>query len=163
MSSTRRRRKLLYGWLQELGVGRGLAGPWLGLGGHGVWERAHALGESPKLLPLLALQAELDISLVVGVLHPHLQRVQAVLDLHDLTVPLLDLNQNKQTTLRGERERNVLFNDTLNTFYLQLYGVRHMVKDHSDSKKGNFICNLVLLDLNSEQITLKGEREKCFI
>ena len=26
-----------------------------------------------------------------------------------------------------------------------------MVKDHSDSKKGNFICNLVLLDLNSEQ------------
>ena len=39
-----------------------------------------------------------------------------------------------------ERERNVLFNDTLNTFYLRLYGVRHMVEDHSDS-----------------------EREKCFI
>ena len=36
-----------------------------------------------------------------------------------------------------ERERNVLFNDTLNTFYLQLCGVRHMVKDHSDSEKGN--------------------------
>ena len=34
---------------------------------------------------------------------------------------------------RGERERNVLFNDALNTFYLRLYGVRHMVKDHSDS------------------------------
>ena len=33
------------------------------------------------------------------------------------------------------RERNVLFNDALNTFYLRLYGVRHMVKDHSDSKK----------------------------
>ena len=31
----------------------------------------------------------------------------------------------------------VLFNDTLNTFYLRLYGVRHMVKDHSDSEKGN--------------------------
>ena len=31
------------------------------------------------------------------------------------------------------RERNVLFNDALNTFYLCLYGVRHMVKDHSDS------------------------------
>ena len=27
----------------------------------------------------------------------------------------------------------VLFNDALNTFYLRLYGVRHMVKDHSDS------------------------------
>ena len=45
---------------------------------------------------------------------------------------------------KGERERNVLFNDTLNTFYLRLYGVRHMVKDHSDSEKGR-------------------EREKCFI
>ena len=31
----------------------------------------------------------------------------------------------------------VLFNDPLNTFYLRLYGVRHMVKDHSDSEKGN--------------------------
>ena len=35
------------------------------------------------------------------------------------------------------KEGNVLFNDTLNTFYLRLYGVRHMVKDHSDSEKGN--------------------------
>ena len=34
-------------------------------------------------------------------------------------------------------EGNVLFNDALNTLYLQLYGVRHMVKDHSDSEKGN--------------------------
>ena len=39
--------------------------------------------------------------------------------------------------VRKERERNVLFNDALNTFYLRLYGVRHMVKDHSDSEKGN--------------------------
>ena len=30
-----------------------------------------------------------------------------------------------------------LFNDALNTFYLQLYGVRHMVKDHSNREKGN--------------------------
>ena len=35
------------------------------------------------------------------------------------------------------KEGNVLFNDTLNTFYLRLYGVGHMVKDHSDSKRGN--------------------------
>ena len=28
-------------------------------------------------------------------------------------------------------------NDALNTFYLLLYGVRHIVKDHSDSEKGN--------------------------
>ena len=33
--------------------------------------------------------------------------------------------------------RSVLFNDALNTFYLRLYGVGHMVKDHSDSERGN--------------------------
>ena len=37
--------------------------------------------------------------------------------------------------IRG-KEGNVLFNDALNTFYLQLYGIRHMVKDHSDSERG---------------------------
>ena len=37
----------------------------------------------------------------------------------------------------GINIRNVLYNDALNTFYLRLYGVRHMVKDHSDSEKGN--------------------------
>ena len=37
----------------------------------------------------------------------------------------------------GRKEGNVLFNDALNTFYLRLYGVRHMVKDHSVSEKGN--------------------------
>ena len=37
----------------------------------------------------------------------------------------------------GRKEGNVLFNDAINTFYLRLYGVKHMVKDHSDSEKGN--------------------------
>ena len=37
------------------------------------------------------------------------------------------------------KEGNVLFNNALNTFYLQLYGVQHMVKDHSDSKRGNLL------------------------
>ena len=36
-------------------------------------------------------------------------------------------------------EGNVLFNDKLNTFYLRLYGVRHMVKDHTDSERGNLL------------------------
>ena len=40
---------------------------------------------------------------------------------------------------KREREINVLLNDALNTFYLQLYGVRPMVKDHSDSEKGNLL------------------------
>ena len=48
-----------------------------------------------------------------------------------------------------ERENFFLFNDTLNTFYLRLYGVRHMVKDHSDSEKGNPLSpHRLLLSLN---------------
>ena len=39
--------------------------------------------------------------------------------------------------LERRKEGNVLFNDALTTFYLRLYGVRHMVKDHSDSYRGN--------------------------
>ena len=36
-------------------------------------------------------------------------------------------------TTPGGKEGNVWINDTLNTFYLRLYGTRHVVKDHSDS------------------------------
>ena len=45
---------------------------------------------------------------------------------------------SKRVAERGkERKGKVLFNDALNTFYLRLYGIRHMAKDHSDSEKGN--------------------------
>ena len=37
------------------------------------------------------------------------------------------------------KEGSVLFNDALNTFHLQLYGIRHMVKDHSDSERGKLL------------------------
>ena len=37
----------------------------------------------------------------------------------------------------GRKEGNVLFNDALDTFYLRLYGVGHVVKDHSESERGN--------------------------
>ena len=40
------------------------------------------------------------------------------------------------------KEGNVLFNNTFNTFYLGLYGVRDMVKDHSDSERGNTVSPL---------------------
>ena len=36
-----------------------------------------------------------------------------------------------------KKEGNVLFNDALNTFYLRLYGVGRMLKDHSDSEGRN--------------------------
>ena len=49
------------------------------------------------------------------------------------------------------RERNVIFNNALNTFYLRLYGVRHMVKDHSDSEKGNPLQpHRLFLSINSK-------------
>ena len=38
--------------------------------------------------------------------------------------------------LNGRKEMFYLTTHS-NTFYLWLYGVRHMVKDHSDSEKGN--------------------------
>ena len=50
---------------------------------------------------------------------------------------LTPLVNKSNETIVYMKEGNVLFNDTLNTFYLRLYGVRHMVKDHSDSEKGN--------------------------
>ena len=43
--------------------------------------------------------------------------------------------QNSLLEWPRRKEGNVLFNDTLNTFYLRLYGVGHMVKDHSDSER----------------------------
>ena len=56
------------------------------------------------------------------------------------------------TMLRVRRkEGNVLFNDAFNTFHLQLYGVRHMVKDHSDSEKGNTLLpHRLLFPINSK-------------
>ena len=37
--------------------------------------------------------------------------------------------------IKGKNEGNVLFNDALNTFYLRLYGVGHMVNNYSDSER----------------------------
>ena len=54
--------------------------------------------------------------------------------------------------LMCKEERNVLFNDTLNTFYLRLNGIGHMVKDHSDSERGNQLLPIHgLLFLNSSK------------
>ena len=49
----------------------------------------------------------------------------------------LHLFDNLTPRALGTKEGNVSFNDALNTFYLRLYGVRHMVKDHSDCERGN--------------------------
>ena len=45
-----------------------------------------------------------------------------------MTIPL---GRDKVDWLKERRkEGNGLFNDAHNTFYLRLYGVRHMVKEH---------------------------------
>ena len=55
------------------------------------------------------------------------------------------------------KEGTVLFNDTLNTFYLRLYGVGHMVNDHSDSERGRKEGNVLSNDaLNTLYLRLYG-------
>ena len=55
------------------------------------------------------------------------------------------------TVIVMKEGRSVLFNDTLNTFYLQLYGIIRMVKDHSDSERGNLLTpHGLLFPINSK-------------
>ena len=53
--------------------------------------------------------------------------------------PLLIIGKSRPSFLQTVRFREIqrLFNNTLNTFYLWLYGNGYIVKDHSDSEKGN--------------------------
>ena len=78
------------------------------------------------------------------------------------------------TFFAERKDGNVLFINTLNTFYLRLYGIGHMVKDHSDSEEGRkeFLFNDAL---NTFYLRLYGvghmvkdhsdseEGRKCFI
>ena len=65
----------------------------------------------------------------------------------------MDSQTHLSEKVKGKKKRNGLFNDALNTFYLRLYGVGHMVKDSERenplsphgllfmiSSKGSFIC-----------------------
>ena len=62
-------------------------------------------------------------------LHVRKAELAEVADERDIDVA------KSETPLSVRNEGNVLFNDALNTFYLLLYGVEHMVKDHSDSER----------------------------
>ena len=62
------------------------------------------------------------------------------------TNPMTHQTMNGHSTTHSKnncpvKEGNVLFNDTLNTFYLRLYGIRHMVKDHTDSERKETSCH----------------------
>ena len=67
----------------------------------------------------------------------------------NLEVVHVEINTGINKVLIGRKEGNVLFNDTRNTFYLRLYGIGHMVKDHSDSERGNRPHGLLFL-INSK-------------
>ena len=58
---------------------------------------------------------------------------------------------NGSSVKEGRKDGIVLFNDALNTFYLRLYGVGHMVNDHSYSERGNPLPpHGVLFSINSK-------------
>ena len=43
---------------------------------------------------------------------------------------------------KKKKKGKVTFNDALNTFYLQFYGIKLMVKNYSDSERGNPLLSL---------------------
>ena len=48
--------------------------------------------------------------------------------------------------VRVEGRNEMLYlNNAFNTFYLRLHGVGHMVKDHSDSERGNLVATWATL------------------
>ena len=64
-------------------------------------------------------------------------RKQDFLEDEDKWTKVLALVPDEHILLLLKEGRKWVFNDVLNTFYLQLYGVGHTVKDHSDSERGN--------------------------
>ena len=54
-------------------------------------------------------------------------------------------------TIFNDKEGNILFNDALNTSYLRLHGIGHMVNDHSYSKIGKLLLPHGLLFLISSK------------
>ena len=68
----------------------------------------------------------------------------------------LTTTQHILFTVIWKEGRSVLFNDALNTFYLRLYGVRHIVKDHSDSEREGEREMFYLTTLNTFYLRLYG-------
>ena len=95
----------------------------------GWHRRLNKAGKEEKplyvLIPLLKCEADLVSIQAKLISEGKLSRCQRKKD------------KKNSRCVKGRKEGNVLFNDALNTFYLRLYGVKHMVKDHSDSEKGN--------------------------
>ena len=58
-----------------------------------------------------------------------------------MAITISTLNNKRNGRLKNgfehEGRKENVFNDAFNTFQLRLYGVRHIVKDHSDTERGN--------------------------
>ena len=63
------------------------------------------------------------------------------------------------------KDGNVLFNDTLNTFHLRLYGVEHMVKDYEDSQRRNSATPLhgLLFSISGKGSFTRTNKQKGYI
>ena len=70
-----------------------------------------------------------------------------------LTCLIWALFSDNRKPFYNERKGNILFNDALSTFYLRLYGVRQMVKDHSDSERVNLVQELFYMHHPIDRIT----------
>ena len=66
--------------------------------------------------------------------------------------PSVDIGIERNSSTHTRPLREMFYLTTHSThFYLRLYGVRHMVKDHSDSEKGNpLLPHRLLLSINSK-------------
>ena len=122
-------------------------------------------------LQLLLVEAPFPCQQILCVLPPIEQNVFACRQVpekqqHKTNVALFHhaVEARKEGRKEGREERrkggrkggNVLFNDACNTFYLRLHGVRHMVKDHSNSERnGNILFNDAL---NTFYLRLHGIR-----
>ena len=74
-------------------------------------------------------------------------------DVHNIVASIRGkYEQGELSGIESRRKEGiVLFNDALNTFYLWLYGIIHMVKYHSDSEKGNLLPpHRLLFPINSK-------------
>ena len=65
--------------------------------------------------------------------------------------------------MEGRKEENVLFNDALNTFYLQLYGVRHNGKGPLSERERGRKEMFYLTTHSTHFIYSYMEGRKCFI
>ena len=78
---------------------------------------------------------------------------------------VINTNSAHRPKMKERKEGSVLFNDALNTFYLRLYyGVGHMVKDHSDSEKGNPLPpHRLLFPISSKGSFIERKKEMFYL